>query len=661
MLGLATTAFTIGLIYVNLLALALVALRWTTSYALARVAAPAALTLVLFFVEHFVGLGRLGWVWPLTTAVAVWVVAQRRAVVLQHIGTEGLFFLGLAWALLWRISFPGISGSSEKIGDLAMIASYMPGGRLPPQDAWYPPYPFDIYYSFQQYGAALLGRIFALPPGTTYNLAFCIVIALTIAAAGAAAFAICRSVRGTALVLTAFVIGGTGASIPSQFMFKKPEIYSSMRFIGDTARPQLVDTRFGGWLVARAHVPDREVVKLPSETFAYLTYLGDYHPPLSGFYLLMLALLCIALVEAGTSAAAAQAVLAATIPACAIANGWTLPLQALLVMAWIAYRVTTRRPLEWHMLAAGLLTSAALSYPFLSTFAYRSADYNISLKLVEQGAHIPWLLGLIVLYPLLVAVVLPLLFESERPWLLWMSILWLSLFLLSEVFVVDDIYAGIYDRFNTTLKWWPWIQAGALLVTGAHGIHARSALYRYGTIAMLLCVCAFGVDLTRALAAPKPDFGRLSGDAAITSDNIEKAILEFLKVQPRGIVLQRPETGAFTPSPALTLFSGQQAFLGWPAHEKLWRGLRADVTIRETQVRSFYAGELADSADWLIQNRIEHVLWLKAEYQLPKGAFEKIDQQIRSAYYWHEYYRAGDFRVGVWSRRLGTAIATPPK
>jgi uncharacterized membrane protein len=652
MLGLATTAFTIGLIYLNLLALALVALRWTGSYALARVVAPAAVALAAFFVEHFIGLGRLGWTWPLLTAGAIWVIARRRDVVLENLGTEALFVLAFAWALVWRVSFPGIVGSSEKIGDLAMIVSYMPGGRLPPTDAWYPPYPFDVYYSFQQYGAALLGRIFALPPGTAYNLAFAVLIALTITAAGAAAYAICRSVRGTALVLAAFAIGGTGATIPSQFMFDNPPIYSSMRFIGDTARPQLVDTAFGHWLVRQARVPEDEVVKLPSETFAYLTYLGDYHPPLSGFYLLMLALLCIALVEAGTTVRPAQAVLAASIPVCAIANSWTLPLQGLLVLAWLAYRTTTGRPVEWRILAGGLLVSAALSYPFLSTFAYRSADYNITLKLVGPGAHAPWLLGSILLYPIFVAIVLPLLFEKDRPWVLWASLLWLCLFLLSEVFVVDDIYAGIYDRFNTTLKWWPWIQAGALLVTGAHGIRARSRVYRYGTIVMLLSVCVFGVDLARALAAPKPDLGRLSGDAAITNDNIEKAILEFLMVQPPSIVLQRPAAGAFTPAPALTLFAGQQAFLGWPAHEKLWRGGRADVTMRETQVNSFYAGELPDSAQWLLQNDIDFVLWLKSEYELPEGTFAKIDEQIRSAYYWQEYYQADEFRVGIWSRRI---------
>ena len=652
MLGLATTAFTIGLVYINLLALALLALRWTGSYALARVAAPAAVTLAAFFIEHFVGFGRLGWPWPITTAAAIWVSVKHRGDVLDHLGTEALFLLAFAWALIWRLSFPGIVASSEKIGDLAMIMSYMPGDRLPPTDAWYPPYPFDMYYSFQQYGAALLGRIFGLDPGTTYNLAFAVVIALTITAAGAAAYAICRSVAGTSLVLAAFAIGGTGATIPAQFMFEHPAVYSSMRFIGDTARPQLVDTAFGHWLVQKARVPDSDVIKLPSETFAYLIYLGDYHPPLSGFYLLMLALLCIALMEAGTAARASGAVLAATIPVCAIANAWTLPLQGLLAAAFIAYRATTGRPVPWRMLAAGLLVAAALSYPFLRTFAFRSADYNITMKLVGDGAHVPWLLGSILLYPLFIAILLPLVFESQRPWLVWASLLWLCLFLISEVFTVDDIYGGIYERFNTTLKWWPWIQAAALLVTGAHGIRARSRVYRYGTLLMLLSVCVFGLDLARALAAPKPHFGRLSGDAAIVSDRVDKAILEFLKVQPRSIVLQRPEAGAFTPAPALTLFAGQQAFMGWPEHEKLWRGLRADVALREAQVKSFYAGELPDSAQWLLQNDIDFVLWLRPEYELPKGTFEKIDEQIRSAYYWQEYYRADDFRVGIWSRRV---------
>lgn len=62
---------------------------------------------------------------------------------------------------------------------------------------------------------------------------------------------------------------------------------------------------------------------------------------------------------------------------------------------------------------------------------------------------------------------------------------------------------------------------------------------------------------------------------------------------------------------------------------------------------------MQNAAEWLIQNRIDHVLWLKAEYKLPKGTFDKINAQIRSHYYWREFYTASDdFRVGVWSRAL---------
>ena len=169
-----TTAFTIGLVYFNLLGLTLVALRWTSSYALARVAAPAAVALrpssssTSSVSDGWDGAGRSP---PRPRRGSI---ATRRQLVLDHLGTEALFLLAFAWALAWRLSFPGIVASSEKIGDLAMIMSYMPGDRLPPTDAWYPPYPFDIYYSFQHYGAALLGRIFGLDPGTTYNLAFAV-------------------------------------------------------------------------------------------------------------------------------------------------------------------------------------------------------------------------------------------------------------------------------------------------------------------------------------------------------------------------------------------------------------------------------------------------------------------------------------------------------
>src|ERR1700722_6783906 len=71
----------------------------------------------------------------------------------------GAIFL---YALAWRFTFPNIDGSSEKLADLSFISSYYPGETLPAPDAWFSPYRSTQYYSFQHYGAALMGRLLSI-------------------------------------------------------------------------------------------------------------------------------------------------------------------------------------------------------------------------------------------------------------------------------------------------------------------------------------------------------------------------------------------------------------------------------------------------------------------------------------------------------------------
>lgn len=651
MLAPLTTAVTLALVLLNLTGLTLAAHRLTQCYALSKVASPVVAALLVFFCEHFVGLGSLGWSWPVLTGASAWLIWRDGDVLRRYWKIEAAFLAAFAWVLTWRVSYPGLVASSEKIGDLAMISSYLPGERLPPVDAWFPPYPFDVYYSFQHYAAALLGRIFSLDPGLTYNVAFCVAVALTITAAAVFAHAVCRSVAGTTLVVVAFAAGGTGATLPIHFMLTSPQLYSSMRFIGGAATLDHADTSLGQALARSGLSLGRTPLELPSETFAYLLSLGDYHSQLSAFYLLLLGLACLAIIETGRETRAAQAVLAASPVLCTVASAWTLPLQLALVLAWVAYRLVDRRPPDWWMLAAGFVAATVLCHPFLSDFAYRSADYAVSLRFVRPGEHTPVILGVILLYPIVAAALLPVAFGERKAWILWSSGLWLLLLACSELFYIDDVYSGAFNRFNTTLKWWPWIQAGALLTGGAYAMRSSSRALRYGMAAILILVSVYALDMTRHLATVRaPDTGRLDGAAWITSDDVERALLAYLKAQPRGIVLQRLETGAFTPAPALVLFAGQRAFLGWPEHEKLWRGQRVDVERRAQEVAAFYAGELPEPARWLLQNRIDHVLWLKTEGSLPDGTFDRIDDGIRPAYFWREYYRVGEFRVGVWTR-----------
>ena len=645
-----SNAWTVAILLLNLAGLSSAASRFLRPWLLARVTSPVLLCLVLFFVEHFAGLGRLSWVWPLTSAASAWLVWKDRFRLRQQWPVELAFLVGFGYALLWRFLLPNIDASSEKLADLGFINNYFDGSRLPPLDRWLPPFSFNVYYSFQHYCSAVLGRVLALDPGVTYNLSFCVIIGLTFTAAAGAAFLFSGRRWAAALVAFAFLAGGTGAVPITQFMVKDQNPVESMRFIGGTATPERTSTPFGRWLLRAAGVPAKDALELPAETFSYLAQLGDHHPPLSGFFLLALALLSVGLIESGTEARWAHVVLAATIPLTLISNLWSFPLQAGLVLFWALYRIATRQRLDAPALALGFLGALLLASPFLQGFAFSSRDSMAAMKWVIPGEHTAALLGMLIFYPMLVICAAQAGWGGRRLGL-WLTALWIGLLVASELVFIDDLYSGRFNRFNTALKWWPWIFSGALLSLGSLNLTAKSRLCRWLTLAMLLPISSYSLVLAKHIVrVPKSAMGQLHGAAWITGDPAEKPMLEYLKAQPPGIVLQRLEAGAFTPAPALTMFARQTAFLGWPEHEKLWRGRRTDIDIRSAEVTRFYRGELPDSSRWLVQNGIDCVLWLKGDNALPGASYDAINQQIGSTYYWREFYRAGEFRVGMWTR-----------
>jgi uncharacterized membrane protein len=663
MLALLSLTILIFMLLVNLTGLTLVVRRVVPNYLLAKVVAPVLLCLAGFWLEHSVGLGGLPVVRTLATVFFLWLVWNERQTLRAHWATELLFLAGFFYPLLWGFCFPNIDGQSEKLTDLTFIGNYLSGSRLPPVDRWLPPYHFDVYYGFQYYSSALLGRVLQLGPGTTYRLSLCVIVALTITAAGGVVFLLGGRHKRGLLPLAALVLGGTGASWLVPFMGNNIVLSDGMRFIGGFAIPEKATTGLGKWLVGVSGVPAKDALQLPAETFGYLIYLGDHHPPMSGFLLLALALLAIVIAEKECELRVAPAIAALTIPLVVVSDAWNLPLQVLLVAGWIGWRCLRRVAVPWTALAAGAAGGLFFTYPFLSSFAWRSLDYGVRFRLVPGMEHTPPLLGLILFAPYLLLVGVTLVAEERDESALWWCLFWLGLLGLTEIFYVDDIYSGPFNRFNSTLKWWPAIMAGILITVGPLALRARSRINRWGGALAMLTLCAFAIPLgTHLVTTPKPHLGRIDGAAWIQADRAEKPLLEYLKLQPPGIVLQRLEADAFTPAPGLIVFSGQTAFLGWPAHENLWRGYRADIELRSAQVKQFYRGELPDSAAWLLENEIDHVLWLKTEAALPPGTCDKIEAQIREAYFWREYYRVGDFRVGVWSRRSHgkpAPLATP--
>lgn len=644
MLHALSVCITIAILLVNLAGLSVSLARPLRSYALAKAAGPVLLAAGLFFVEHFVGLGGLHWLWPVTTACSLWLVWKERESARAWWRVEAAFAAAFAYPLAWRAAFPDISGSSEKIADLGFVANYMQGVTLPPVDGWFPPYPFTVYYGMQHYAAALLGRALNVDAGLAYNLGFCVVVGLAIFAAGSMAWLITRRRWAAFLVTAAFVAGGTGASLPVRWIKPNFTPWDSMRFIGGSATPEQAALPLGEWLTRAAGVPEKDALELPAETFGYLAQLGDFHPPLSGFLLLALALLAVALIERGEAETPAAVVLGLTVPLTICCDAWNLPLQAVLVAVWVA-----ARPSCWRPVAAGAGAGLALMAPFLAGFGKSALNVASSFRFVEWGEHTPWLLGAILLYPFVGLAGLALLEGRAARWL---GAFWLFGFLAAEIVFVDDVYSGKFNRFNTALKWWPYLAAGTVLSGGAWGLASRRRWLRALTCVPLLAVAVYAFDLAWAFAvASKPNVARLDGAAWLERDPGEGPMLEWLRTQPRGTVMELWTAPAFSNSCAIPLFSGHRSLLGWPAHEKLWRGWNPLVASREAEIRAFYEGRIPAPLRWLAANGVDHVLWLKGQNDPGAAPWRTIDERIGESYDWREFYRAGEFRVGLWSRR----------
>jgi uncharacterized membrane protein len=636
------------LLWVHLAGLALAVRKYAGSWMLARAGAPVALVAVLFFAEHFAGLGHLFGIFPLTTAASVWLIWRDRRYLREQWRTELLFHGAFLYALAWRYAFPDIDASSEKITDLSFVANYMGGDRLPPVDRWLPPFPFEMYYALQHYAAALIGRVLNTTAGMAYNLGFCTVIALATTAAGAAAMMLVRQ-RAAALLLTAsFLAGGVGTAPFVRLLEASPSLWASARFIGGSFVPDSATRPMGRWLLqasgVKADTPD-----LPAETFSYLIGLGDYHPPLSGFLLLMLALLCIAHIESGRAWEPAHALLGASAPLVLACNSWQFPLQAAMAGGYLLLRTYTRKPVAWKAVAGGFGAALLLMEPFLAHFGPVSMASSMPLRLVPAAERTPPILWLLVFYPLLVLIGLQLFCGDKSRLAAGLCILWIVLLAFSELFFMDDTYGGKFNRFNSALKWWAWTYSGGMLLIGGLNLRARSRLCRWGTAAILVLTCAFAGELgIHFWLTPKPHFGQLDGWAVIRDDAGEKVILDYLRHVPQGIVLQRIPTGAYTMQPALTIFAGQTAFLGWPNHESVWRGARADIDARKREVDAFYRGDLPEPSHWLRANRIEYVVWGRDDNQLPPLTFDRLNAAIKDRYVWHGYYEVGNYHVGLW-------------
>jgi uncharacterized membrane protein len=667
--------FTLTLLAVNVWGLMLIAgLYWRNRW-FALVVGPILAVTLVYAVECHHGLGRylpgLGLVSTLlsagmiTMSCVAWEpepLAERWRELIRGwraefspgrlVGCFGVFALVFLYAMSWRFIYPNIDGSSEKIADLSYICSYYTGKTIPVPDVWFYPYLSTQYYSFQHYGAALMGRVLLLPPGSAYNIGYCVLIALGGTAFAGAVCMVARRAWTRASVIACFVIGGTGVTILDHFTDNSVNPWTTMRFIGSA---QMDKPPLGPWLKAYNNrfpiVEDNNyVMELPGEIYSYVVFLGDYHAPLSGYYLLGLCAMGM-LLWTRTRQLRYAAISGATLTWTLLANTWVLPLQGLLILLWLT--VNWR---DWRRLVPAVAGGAGVvwlaAWVYLSAFTSAASGYDTAVRLVPWVEHTPPLLFLLFFLPTVAFIVLG--FASGSAQGRRLALLWLALLLFTEFFYVDDEYSGHFDRFNTTLKWWPWVMAGTLMTLAPFVMEqARRRWVRVVGFFFCLYPCFYAYDLWLPMwYGPKDSVGKIEGTYYLTKEEFPRLMLGRLKVEKPGVVIERPDDkGAFTDSAVIPLFAGQQMWLGWWGHELLWRENREDVRRRHDRLMLFYSGGIPDGGKWLLSQGIDYVLWYRPG-DTPE-MWEKINKSVSPEYVWTDiltYQNEDGRRVGLWRR-----------
>lgn len=673
----------LGLLWLHLAAASLIISRCLPfPWAITRVLAILLPVLALFFFEHFCGLGRLQWLWPISSGVALLVLWAFQDELRNKVWREAelAFALCFGWALLWKLLMPAIFPTSERVTDMYFMANYVAGDTLPPLDHWFAGYRFNFYYSFQHYGGALLARWFDWDLGFAYNIAFALVLGMALALA----WHVVRSFLpqpqqaiSRYLLIAALAFGGTGVS-PFVRLLVDPgpnlrpdsgdEMWASARFIGNyDAR---VNTALGkAWFGPPNPLPEPnfQVRELPLENFGYHFYMGDYHPPLGGFLLLFLMLALMQTLylaarpsEGGKNQTEPQteqdvsrerithALLALCGPLMLVTNTWVLPMLALLLLAWLVWRYWQKQALHWSALLFGGVLGLVLIYPFLNNFIAQSL--HTPIRPVAGIDRTPLAGFLLVMWPLLILFILNIWEAKRNQFALWCALTFLVMMLVGEFMYVDDPSAARHERTNTTMKWWGWMWSGALLTCGALALASSNVWRRRVAQLVLLLLCSYGINTARLLwHVDHSNAGRLSGKEWFTQDAAVKNTVDHLALSEKGVVLENWLGDSYTNQTLYALYSGQRSLLGWPHHVSLWRNGQASVWQLNQEIRDFYLYRNTQPLEWLLRNKVRYIVWGRPE--AIHAHWPQIDAAITSHYAWREFTAAGSGKVGVWERR----------
>jgi hypothetical protein len=597
----------------------------------------------LNFIEHFIAVPNLGWVLPVTLAGLLWAMLK------PGYSWEGLrlpsilFVVTFTFVLLLKSLSPDIPNYTEGTGNMTRVLNYCLGGTLPPIDCWLPPYDYGGYYSFQQYGAAIMKRLFFLDLGTAYNLGFAFLLAWTCLVGAAVAHAISGKAWIAWATVMVLLAGSTGSVL--FFLFSGHAADYGLSTCLNDAWDDPSRNPFA-WLCAQ----DKYHPGLKLLPPTYTLYYSEFHANLGGTLVTMASLLASVLVFK---------IERSNWPWISLA---VLPMLVIITSAWFFFIVLFfcagslalaliggRRPQDWRFAVIGGAIGLTLIWPSFFSVSGNPATQDFLWTL--PGDHTPFWMFAVQWWPVYL------------PWL-FLCFIWNRLGLMARWFhaaipllLIAVEFATFGDRGLTVEKMWGALY-GAGLVTFLPLVFMQTGLFFRGLSAfiLLVMVICLGTWLKTIYYDPvdRHNFFRLQGDNFVQNDSQQKRLLQVLSSLHGATILPGKSYWAYNEAPAVIGFSENRCYIAY-FHQEDQSGHGGEAEYRSDLNNAFYAGTMTTPLPFLRTNDIAAVL-IWPDDKISDQLLQQFQNEIGSDYYYINCKLDGANNAGVFMR-LGASTA----
>jgi hypothetical protein len=593
----------------------------------------------LNFIEHFVALPNLGWLLPLTFGGSLWAMLKP-GFSWEGVRFPALLFVGIfTFTFGLRCIFPDVSNANEGVFNYTRVLNYYLGGTLPPKDCWLPPFDYGGYYTFQHYGAAILGRLFSTDVGTAYNVSFAFLLAwLCLMGAGVA-----HSLTGSiwaSLGVVLVLLGAWTGSFPFIIFFdpRGADYGLSTNLNADWDRP---DRNPFSWICSRDPYHPASILEPPTINL----YWSEFHSTLGGNFVTIASVLASSEVFRSARQNWSWIALIVLPMIVVITSAWFFFVVAFLCWGSVIVALMAgRRPENArHVILSGLV-ALALIWPFVFSVTGISVPEQFGWTQPEDRTEL-WMFA-IQWWPVYL------------PWL-FLCFVWKKMDLRSRwihaalpILFIGAELVTFGDRKLTTEKMWAGIYGVGLVTLLPMLFMQKGILFRVFSVFLIfnseICLGSALVDYYPSPLSANNLF-QLQGDSWVQGDTQKRRLLEVMNQMKDVTILPGKSYWNYSQAAAVVSFSGNKCFVAYTFNEFHY-GRGAEGDYRSKLNNEFYNGQIADPLALLSGDNIAAVL-IWPEDAISDQLLQKFKDQLKSEFFYVDCKMDGPNNAGIFIRQ----------